>query len=211
MGLLGRLGPAAYDRLSRGWEERHGEEFRGELLRRACGRVLEVGAGTGHNVPHYPAGVEELVLSDPSPASLARARRRLAQAGRRGICVEAPAERLPFEDGRFDTVISTAVLCTVADPAAALAEIRRVLRPGGQLLFSEHVRSDDPALAKWQDRLEGLWRLVAAGCHPNRDTLAAIEASGLEIVELERGELPRSPALVRALITGRAVAPAPPG
>jgi ubiquinone/menaquinone biosynthesis C-methylase UbiE len=211
MGLLDRLRPAAYDRLSRGWERKHGREFRGEHLRAASGRVLEVGAGTGHNVDHYPATVEELVLSDPSAASLARAGRRLAQAARRGTCVEAPAERLPFDDASFDTVVSTAVLCTVADPAAALAEIRRVLRPGGQLLFSEHVRADDPSLARWQDRLEGVWRVVAGGCHPNRDTLAAIEASGLEVVELERGELPASLALVRPLITGRALAPAPPG
>jgi ubiquinone/menaquinone biosynthesis C-methylase UbiE len=121
--------------------------------------------------------------------------------------VVAPAERLPFGDGSFDTVVSTAVLCSVSDPDASLREIGRVLRPGGQFLFSEHVRAADPDLAKWQDRLEGIWRMVTGGCHPNRDTLAALEASGLEIVELERGELPHSPSLVRPLITGRAVSP----
>jgi ubiquinone/menaquinone biosynthesis C-methylase UbiE len=207
MSLLERLRPAVFDRLGKGWEERHGQEFRGDLLAAAGGRVLEVGAGTGHNGAYYPDTVEELVLSEPSAPSLDRARRRLSEAGREATFVIAPAERLPFDDGSFDTVVSTAVLCSVSDPDASLREIGRALRPGGQFLFSEHVRAADPDLAKWQDRLEGVWRVVTGGCHPNRDTLAAIEASGLEIVELERGELPQSPSLVRPLITGRAVVP----
>jgi ubiquinone/menaquinone biosynthesis C-methylase UbiE len=206
VGLLERLRPAACDLLGRGWEARHGQEIRGSLVASATGRVLEVGTGTGHNCAYYPASVE-LVLSDPSAAALDRARRRTVDGGRDAVFAEARAEELPFEDGSFDTVVSTAVLCTVDDQAAALREITRVLRPGGQLLFSEHVRSDDPDLAKWQDRLEGVWGVIGGDCHPNRDTLAAIEASTLELAEVTRGELPGSPRIVRPLVTGRAVRP----
>ncbi len=206
MGLRARLSPAVYDWLGAGWEKKHGEEFRGRLLARARGRVLEVGAGTGFNLPHYPV-IDELVITDPSEWMLRRAERRASELGRPVTIVRAPAESLPFEDGRFDTVVSTCVLCSVHDQREALREIERVLRPGGQLLFGEHVRSDDPKRAKWQDRLEGAWKVLADGCHPNRDTLAAIEASGFELAEVERSELPGVPSLVRPLVRGRAVAP----
>jgi len=97
------------------------------------------------------------------------------------------------------------VLCSVPDQAAALREVRRVLRPGGQLLFAEHVRSSDPGCAKWQDRLERPWKLIAAGCHPNRDTRAALEAAGFSVELTEQGELPMVPRLVQPYIVGRAV------
>jgi ubiquinone/menaquinone biosynthesis C-methylase UbiE len=116
-----------------------------------------------------------------------------------------PAEQLPFEDDSFDTAVCTLVLCTVRDPERALAEIDRVLKPGGQLLFLEHVRSDDPALAKWQDRLTPLWRRVGHGCNPNRPTPDLIR-SRLESVEIEEGELPKAPPIVRPLRVGRAIA-----
>ena len=105
---------------------------------------------------------------------------------------QAPAEDLPFEDASFDTVVFTLVLCTVPDPAAALAEAARVLRPGGKLLFVEHVRSEDAGLARWQDRLEKPWRFLADGCHCNRDTVATIEASpfALEHVEADAAQGP---------------------
>jgi SAM-dependent methyltransferase len=122
--------------------------------------------------------------------------------------VQAPAERLPFEDSSFDTAVFTLVLCTVPDPAAALAEAARVLRPNGRLLFVEHVRSEDPGLARWQDRLERPWRFLGDGCHCNRDTVAAIEASPLALERVERGELPKSPPLVRPLVRGQATLPA---
>jgi SAM-dependent methyltransferase len=205
--LRERLSPAIYDLLGTRWEEKHGSAFRGTVLTRACGRVLEVGVGTGFNLAHYPEAVDELVVSDTSEGMLERAARRADEAGRRVTVVRAPARSLPFEDAVFDTVVCTFVLCTVPDQAEALREIARVLQPGGQFLFAEHVRADDPGRAKWQDRLEGVWGFLADGCHPNRDTLAAIEASGFELDELERGELPGVPALVRPLITGRAIAP----
>jgi ubiquinone/menaquinone biosynthesis C-methylase UbiE len=118
--------------------------------------------------------------------------------------VEAPAERLPFPDSSFDTVTLTLVLCTVPDPQAALSEIARVLKPGGRFLFLEHVRSEDPRVARWQDRLHGPWFLFGHGCNCNRDTLAAIERSPLEAERVERGEIPKMPPLVKPMLRGRA-------
>ena len=179
---------------------------RRSTLEQARGRVLEIGAGTGFNAAHYPDSVEELVITEPWEGALRRAERRAGEAGRPADFVATGAERLPFEDESFDTVVSTLVLCTVPEPDRALAEIRRVLRPGGQFLFMEHVRSDDERLSRWQDRLERPWRVVAMGCHPNRSTLERIEAAGFEVEELRRGELPKVPPIARPMITGRAVA-----
>jgi ubiquinone/menaquinone biosynthesis C-methylase UbiE len=201
--LRDRIFAAGYDPLSARWEKRHGAELRRKLLADARGRVLEIGAGTGLSIPLYPP-VEELVATDPSEPMLRRARRRAAQAGRDVTFVEAPAEQLPFADDSFDTVVSMAVLCTVADPARALLEIRRVLRPGGRLLFLEHVRADEPKRARWQDRLEGVWGVVAGGCHPNRRTLDAVREAGFAVPQVEHGELPGVPRLIRPYVTGRA-------
>jgi ubiquinone/menaquinone biosynthesis C-methylase UbiE len=166
--------------------------------------VLEIGAGTGFNLPHYPAAIDELVITEPAAGMLRRAKKRAAAVGRSVRAVQASSERLPFEDASFHTVVSTLVLCSVEDQDAAVAEVRRVLKRDGRLLFVEHVRAGEPRLARWQDRLERPWGLVAGGCHPNRPTLQAIEAGGFEVEELERGELPRSPAIVRPLISGYA-------
>src|SRR5690349_236003 len=180
----GRLFAAVYDRMSKGAEEAGLSDMRARVLAKAQGATLELGAGTGANLQHYPDTVTELVLTEPSEHMARRLRDKLAASGRGAEVVVAPAERLPFEDALFDTVAGTLVLCTADDAAAALREAVRVLRPGGQLLFLEHVRADDAGLARWQDRLEGVWGFVAAGCHPNRDTLAAIEAAGLTVDEL---------------------------
>ena len=173
------------------------------MLADARGRVLELGVGTGLSLPHYPA-VAELVGVDASQPMLDRARRRARESGRDVILVNARAEELPFDDDSFDTVVAIAVLCTVADPDRALREIRRVLRPEGRFLFSEHVRSPDARLARWQDRLERPWGAIAGGCHPNRRTLQLIEATGFQVAELEQGELPGLPRLVRPYVRGRA-------
>jgi ubiquinone/menaquinone biosynthesis C-methylase UbiE len=167
--MLGeRIVPAPYDRLTEGFERRFAEK-RWLELSPASGRVLEIGAGTGWSFRHYPEGVTEVVALEPDDGMRARGERRAAESGRPVRLVRGSAEDLPFEDDSFDWVVSMVVLCTVADPERAFAEIRRVLRLGGSLLFAEHVRSESPRLARWQDRLERPWGALARGCHPNRD------------------------------------------
>lgn len=192
-----------YDRCMRGTEEAGLGEMRRELLADASGRTLELGAGTGANLDLYPGSVTELVLSEPDPHMVRKLGERLT--GRDEVeLVQAPAESLPFEDGSFDTVVITLVLCTAPDPSGVLAEVARVLRPGGRLLFLEHVRSENERLARWQDRLERPWRFLGDGCHPNRDTVAAIDASPLELGDLSRTALPKAPPIVRPLVHGSA-------
>ena len=132
-------------------------------------------------------------------------RARVSGSTRQVSVSEAPAERLPFEDSGFDTAVATLVLCTIPDPGAALAEVARVLKPGGRLLFLEHVRAEDPGLARWQDRLEKPWRFVGDGCHCNRDTVAAIAASPLRVGEIQHDRLPKAPPIVTPLVRGSAV------
>ena len=197
---------ALYDRISASNERAGFADRRAELLAGARGATLEVGAGTGLNLPNYPAAVTDLVLAEPDRHMARRLRARLSEAGRPAEVVEAPAERLPFEDGRFDTVVVTLVLCTVRDPARALDEIARVLKSGGRLLFLEHVRAPDGArLSRWLDRLERPWGWFAGGCHPNRDTIAAVDASPLSVESADRGEMPKAPPIVRPLVAGVAV------
>lgn len=201
----GRMFSAMYDRMMVGTEDAGLRETRRKALVAATGRTIDIGAGTGANIGLYPAAVTELVLAEPDPHMLKRLRPKVAEAGLAAEVVEAPAARLPFEDSSFDTAIFTLVLCTVPDPAAALAEAARILRPGGRLLFVEHVRSENPKLARWQDRLERPWRFCGDGCHCNRDTVATIEASSFTVDEVERGALPKAPPIVRPLVRGSAV------
>jgi ubiquinone/menaquinone biosynthesis C-methylase UbiE len=204
----GRGFAAVYDRAVKGTEEAGLREMRRELLAGASGRTIDLGAGTGVNVDLFPGAVTELVLAEPDPHMLKKLRPKLAESGVVAEVVEAPAERLPFEDSSFDTAVFTLVLCTVPDPAAALAEAARVLRPGGRMLFIEHVRAEDAGLARWQDRLERPWRFLGDGCHCNRDTVATIEVSPLSLERVERDRMPKAPPLVRPLVRGRAVLPA---
>jgi len=203
----GRAFSAFYDSLLRGTEEAGLRERRRDTLAAARGRTIDIGAGTGANLGLFPAGVEQVVMAEPDPHMAKRLRRKLAEANSNVELVEAGAESLPFEDSSFDTAVFTLVLCTVPDPAAALAEAARVLKPGGQLLFVEHVRAEDPRVARWQDRLERPWRVFADGCRCNRDTVANIEASPLTVDSVERGELPKSPPITKPLVWGRASAP----
>jgi ubiquinone/menaquinone biosynthesis C-methylase UbiE len=200
----GRLFAAMYDRGLKATEDAGLRQMRRELLAGAGGRVLEIGAGTGVNLDLYPDAVEDLVVIEPDPHMAKRLKAKLVGSGGRAVVLEAPAERLPFEDDGFDTVVATLVLCTIPDPGAALVEAARVLGPGGQLLFIEHVRAEDPGLARWQDRLEKPWRFLGDGCHCNRDTIATIAASPFELDRVERGRMPKAPPIVSPLIRGSA-------
>lgn len=199
-----RFTAAIYDAFLALGERRGMRATRRDLLSGARGRVLEIGAGTGLNLSHYPDAIDELVLVEPSAPMADRLEARRAKLGRRAHIVAAPAETLPFGDGSFDTVVSTLVLCTVHDPDAALAEVRRVLRPGGRLLFCEHVRSDTPRLSRWQDRLADAWAAVADGCRCNRETLDTI-SSHMRITTVDRLIWRGMPQLVHPVIVGEAV------
>lgn len=179
---------------------------RAELLGQAKGRALELGAGTGLNLPHYPDHLEELVLTEPSPPMVARLERRAKRSATAASVMAADAEHLPFEDDRFDTVVSTLVLCTVDEPRQAIDEIARVLRPGGKLLFLEHVRSDSRRLARWQDRLHRPWHAFAAGCNANRATVDMLRDSELRVETVEHDRWSWMPALVHPLAIGLATA-----
>jgi SAM-dependent methyltransferase len=205
--LWGPLFARGYDRFTKTTEEAGLRERRETLLARAEGRTLELGAGTGLNLELYPDAVTELVLTEPDEHMRRQLERKLAPAGRRGEAVDADAERLPFEDASFNTVVATLVLCTIPHPHAALAEVARVLRPGGRLLFIEHVRAEDQRVARWQDRLERPWGWFVRGCHPNRDTVAMIEAGPLELGEVERDQMPKAPPIVRPMVVGEATRP----
>jgi SAM-dependent methyltransferase len=201
----GRGFSALYDRGLAATEAAGLREMRRQTLAAASGRTIDIGAGTGVNLGLFPEAVSELVLAEPDPHMLKKLRGKVGETGTRAEVVEAPAEKLPFEDSSFDTAVFTLVLCTVPDPEAALAEAARVLRPGGKLLFVEHVRAaGDEGLARWQDRLERPWHFLADGCHCNRDTVAKIEASPLTVEQVEEGDLPKAVPLVKPLVRGSA-------
>ena len=202
MNLYGRVFAALYDKIMEGPEKAMLRGQREPLLRAVSGRVLEIGGGTGANLPFYGPAVEELVITEPEEPMARRLERKLSSYSLPARVVSAPAEQLPFESGTFDFAVSTLVLCTVADPERALSEIHRLLRPGGRLVFLEHVLSDEPRLARWQNRLEGLQVRVGHGCHPNRATLQAIPDAGFVVGEVAHERLRKAPPIVRPLIIG---------
>jgi ubiquinone/menaquinone biosynthesis C-methylase UbiE len=191
---------AIYDRITSGAERAGLSEDRHGLLAQAVGATIEIGAGTGANLAHFPAAVTRLCLVEPDPNMRKRLRRRAS--GRRVEIVDAPAEALPYPDGSFDTAVVTFALCSVTDPENALAEIARVLRPGGRLLFLEHVRDTDPQVARKQDHPGFLYSWI--GCHPNRDTLTAISRAPFEVTTVRHGEVPKAPRVERPMIVGTA-------
>jgi ubiquinone/menaquinone biosynthesis C-methylase UbiE len=171
-----------FDRLSRLMEREVGEH-REELLAGLSGRVVEIGAGNGMNFQHYPTSVEEVVALEPEAYLRNKAEEAARDAPVRVTVRDGPADPLPLEEQEFDAAIASLVLCTVPDPNRALSELRRVLKPGGELRFLEHVRSERPRKARLQDRLDrsGIWPRVGGGCHCARDTVTAIEAAGFHI------------------------------
>ena len=159
------------------------------LVPQARGRVLEIGMGTGRNLPFYDRNqLTQLVGVDPALQMHRLAQRRSARAGLDVELVGLSAERLPLPDDHFDTVVCTYTLCSIPDPAAALHEVRRVLKPGGLFLFCEHGRAPDPALARWQERIQPYWMPLAGGCHLDRDVPALLREAGLD-AQVDQGYL----------------------
>jgi len=206
MGLRSRFFAFTYDRFSKRSEAAGLAEMRRNLVAGATGEVLEIGGGTGANLSYYGASAESITVTEPEPPMLKRLERKARAQNSQATVLRAPAEDLPFPDASFDTVVSTLVLCGVDDQPRAVRELRRVLRPGGRLIFIEHVRSDDPRVAKMQDRMNPLNRLMVL-CDCNRPTLDTIRSAGFEVTELEETELPKAPPFVRPLILGTAIAP----
>ena len=189
-----------YDRFL--WLGEHAgmKHHRRALVGQACGRVLEIGAGTGLNMQHYPSGLSELILTEPDPSM---GRRLVRRANGRATLLAAPAEDLPMGDGSVDTVVSTFVLCTVESPERALREIRRVLRPDGQLLLIEHVRSDARWLASLQRLFRKPWSSFGRGCRCDQATPELLRAAGFR-TELRPARWRAMPPIVGPVVVGRA-------
>jgi ubiquinone/menaquinone biosynthesis C-methylase UbiE len=182
-------------------------KLRPEALAGARGEVLEIGFGTGLNLPHYPEGVTRLSTADPMNALRDRVRERIGAAPFPVEVHHLPADgALPFETGRFDCVTVTWTLCTIPDPVAALVEARRVLRREGRLHFIEHGRSDDPSVARWQDRINPIQNRVACGCNLNRRIDEIVERAGFSIDRLDRFQMERTPRVFGEMYRGAAVA-----
>jgi len=203
--LRTRFFAMTYDRFMRTTEANGLAELRAELVRAAKGDVLEVGAGTGANLGLYGPEVSSLTLTEPDPSMLKRLEAKVGASDRTATVLRAPAEDLPFDDASFDAVVCTLVLCGVDDQPRAARELRRVLRPGGQLLLMEHVRYDDEQLGRMQDRMNWLNRLVVC-CNCNRPTPETIHAAGFHDVALRPFEMPKSPKFVRPGVLGTATA-----
>lgn len=197
--LLARV----YDRMMAAPEEACLRTWRAELLAGVAGEVLEIGAGTGASLAAYGAGVSRLVLSEPDPAMRRQLEVAVTTSRPDATVVSAPAHALPLPDASFDVVASFLVLCSVADVRQTLAELRRVLRPQGRLVFLEHVAAEaNPRRLAWQRRVTPLWRLAAGNCHLARDTASAIEGAGFVVEELQRASIRKAMPLARPSIRG---------
>jgi SAM-dependent methyltransferase len=204
MSIWGRIFAAIYDPVMGRTEKAGLTAHRQALLSQATGDVLEVGAGTGANLALYGDGVRTLTLTEPEKPMMRRLEKHIAQRHPSAKLLRAPAEDLPFNDNSFDTVVSTLVLCTVDDQPRALREMRRVLRPGGRLLFIEHVRSEEAKLARLQDRMAPINVRIGHGCHCNRPTLEGIRNAGFAVARVDHDTLKHAPRYIRPLIVGTA-------
>jgi ubiquinone/menaquinone biosynthesis C-methylase UbiE len=180
------------------------------IRRRVCagleGEVLEIGFGTGHNLPYLPADVTKLLAVEPSARSVALARERIDAAPVEVDVIGLDGQRLPVPDASVDAVLCTWSLCTIPDAVAAVREARRVLRPGGRFHFIEHGRAPDEPVRRWQDRLNGIQQRIGGGCHLNRDIAGIVEAGGMTIIELDRYYNPGEPKAFGAMYEGVATA-----
>jgi len=207
MSLRAKFFALTYDRQMTKTENAGLRALRERLLAGASGDVLEIGGGTGANLPCYGPAVGSLTITEPQPPMLLRLERNVRAHRPDTRVLRAPAEDLPFDDHTFDLAVSTLVLCGVDDQPRSLRELRRVLRPGGRLLFIEHVRSADPGTARLQDRMNWLNRLVVC-CDCNRPALDTILAAGFTMAQVEHTALPKAPKFVRPVIMGTATVPA---
>jgi len=181
------------------------EPYRERVIAGAEGRVLEIGIGAGANLKCYPASVKEIIGLEPSARLISMARHAAAQSADRIAAVnfmEASAEAIPLEPGTVDTVVMTWTLCSIPAPLQALREMRRVLKPGGQLLFVEHGQSPDGSVKKWQDRLTPLWKRIAGGCHLNRPISKLLEDAGFHVTHLTTGYMKHGPKPMTFLYEG---------
>jgi ubiquinone/menaquinone biosynthesis C-methylase UbiE len=201
MGAWGRLYAAVYDQVTERLDRKGAGEHRERLVADADGEVLEVGAGTGRNLPLYRRA-KRVVALEPDAEMRARAAKAATRATVAVEVIDGNAMHLPFADESFDTVVMSLVLCTIPDPARALAEAHRVVRPGGTLRFYEHVRAEDPSLARWQDRLARPWRWIGRGCRANQETVNLIDRGVFKIRDLDRFSLQAAPPLTRPHILG---------
>ena len=208
MGIHATIYAAMYDSFMSKAERDLLGDLRRTQLTEAHGDVLEIGAGTGANLPAYGTEVRTLTLTEPQPPMLKRLQKRVDTAELPGpvTVLRAPAEDLPFDDDSFDTVVSTLVLCGTTDQQRALREVRRVLRPGGALLFVEHVRYDDPPRARHQDRMNWLNRVIVC-CDCNRPTLTSIRDAGFTVGDVRELTMPHAPKFVGPVLAGSATSP----
>lgn len=182
--------------------------WRAELLAQASGEVLEIGTGTGSNLPYYPAKLKRLILSEPDRFMRQQLAKKLPTASARQLeLTDWSADRIDLPDRSLDTIVCTLVLCSVADQQQVLAELFRLLRPGGQLLFLEHVIAESPGTIRWQRVVEPLWKCCAGNCHLTRDTAQAIAATGLQMARLSEADILGAPKIVRRTIRGSARKP----
>lgn len=212
---MSRLTAAFYDRFTAGVEAAGLSTWRRDLVAGLEGEVLEIGAGTGHNLRWYPSTVTRLVLTEPDAHMRAKLEPKVAATADRGDgpavveVLDRSSEDLGVADASVDAVVATLVLCTVPDPAATLAEVRRVLRPGGRFVYLEHIAATDtPRTLRWQEHLEPLWKRLAGNCHLTRTTERAVVDAGFAVETEWREAMPAAPAVLRPTVRGIARRPA---